>query len=73
MSGEDETTIRVEVGKPVDYVLLGEYIRSWPDKLVTFVAGRLADDDMQEFARELYGECCWPDRDGPDIRKWGES
>lgn len=65
--------IRVSAEEPIGRALLVEYIKSWPDKLVTFVAGRLADDDMQEFARELYGACCWPDRDGPDIREWGKT
>lgn len=65
--------IRVEAGEPVDYRELAAYIRAWPDKLVRFVAGRLADDDMQEFAQELYEECCWPDKDGPDYREWVKS
>lgn len=62
--------VMVSAGAPIDYRELTAYIRAWPDKLVTFVAGRLADDDMQEFARELYEECCWPDQNGPDFRKW---
>lgn len=64
--------IRVEV-KPLDYVELTEYIKAWPDKLIEFVSRRLADDDMREFAQELYDECCWPDRNGPDFRDWVES
>lgn len=64
--------IRVEV-KPLDYVELTEYIKACPDKLVEFVSWRIADDDMREFAQELYDEYCWPDRNGTDFRNRVES
>lgn len=62
--------IRVEVGQPLDYADMTDYIRSWPDKLVSFVADRLCDDDMAEFARELYEYICEADAEGPNFEEW---
>ncbi len=68
-NGSDDP-IRVSVGQPLNYEDMTDYIRSWPDKLVSFVADRLCDDDMQPFARELYEYICWPDADGPNFEEW---
>ena len=62
--------IRVSVGQPLNYEDMTDYIRSWPDKVVSFVADRLCDDDMQSFARQLYEYICWPDADGPNFEEW---
>lgn len=62
--------LRAEAGRPLDYPDMTDYIRAWPDKLVSFVAHRLCDDDMAPFARELYRYICQPDRDGPDFEEW---
>lgn len=47
--------IRVQMPPPVDYTDMIHYIKTRPEKLVSFVADRLCDDDMRPFARELYG------------------
>lgn len=47
--------IRVQTLPPVDYADMIHYIKARPEKLVSFVADRLCDDDMRPFARELYG------------------
>lgn len=62
--------LRVDLPPGLDYADMADYIRSWPDKLVTFVADRLCDDDMAAFARSLYEYICQADRDGPDFEKW---
>lgn len=62
--------LRVELPAALEYADMVDYIRSWPNKLVTFVAGRLCDDDMGDFARELYEYLCAPDRDGPGFEEW---
>ena len=56
--------------QPLDYTDMTDYIRAWPDKLVSFVALRLCDDDMTHFARELYGYICVADREGPNFEEW---
>lgn len=66
----DNKPLCVLVGQPLNYEDMTDYIRSWPDKLVTFVADRLCDDDMQAFARELYEYICEGDRDGPAYEEW---
>ena len=58
------------VAQPLDSGDMRDYIRSWPDKLVSFVAHRLCDDDMDYFARELYEYICVADHDGPAFEKW---
>lgn len=62
--------LRVEVPPALEYADMVDYIRSWPDKLVTFVAERLCDDELSGFARELYEYICVPDRDGPGFEEW---
>ena len=62
--------IRVEVPPSLNYADMVDYIRSWPDKLVSFVVARLCDDDMDTFARELYAYICAPDGDGPAFEEW---
>lgn len=62
--------VRVPLGQPLDYTDMTDYIRAWPDKLVSFVAHRLCDDDMAHFARELYEYICVVDRDGPNFEEW---
>ena len=62
--------LRVEVPAALDYGDMVDYIRSWPDKLVTFVATRLCDEDMAPFARELYEYICVSDREGPAFEEW---
>lgn len=64
--------IRIEVPAALDYADMTDYIRSWPDKLVSFVSDRLCDDDFHAFARELYEYICVPDRDGPSFERWRE-
>lgn len=61
--------IRVE-SKPIDYEDVGAYIKAWPDKLVSFVSGRLCDDDMDDFVHELYEYICEADSDGPAFEEW---
>ncbi len=51
---ESGEPIRVEVPPAPDYSRMVDYIRARPDKLVSFVAARVCDDDMDGFARELY-------------------
>ena len=58
------------VGQPLEYADMTDYIKAWPDKLVSFVALRLCDDDMTAFARELYAYICEGDRDGPPFEEW---
>ena len=65
-----DAPIRVVVPAALDYVDMTDYIRSWPDKLVSFVADRLCDDDMAYFARELYEYICVADYDGPAFEEW---
>lgn len=62
--------IRVEAGEPIDYVLLCEYMRSWPDKPINFLCEVIEYDENRELARDLWERCKEEDRDGPDIRKW---
>lgn len=64
--------IRVEA-EPIDYVLLRDYIRSWPDKSINYLCDVIEDDEHQEMAREIWDRCKEEDRDGPAIMKWGES
>lgn len=59
-----------QIGQPLDYADMTDYIRAWPDKLVSFVADRLCDDDMAGFARALYEYLCTADRDGPAFEQW---
>lgn len=66
----EEHFLRVEARPALDYADMTDYIRSWPDKLVTFVADRLCDDDMAPFVRELYEYICQADRDGPAFEEW---
>lgn len=66
----DNEPLCVSVGQPLNYEDMTDYIRSWPDKLVTFVADRLCEDHMQSFARELYEYICCPDADGPAFEAW---
>ena len=65
--------VRVPLGQPLDYVGMTDYIRAWPDKLVSFVAHCLCDDDMAPFARALYEYICIGDRDGPPYEAWRKS
>lgn len=65
-----EEPVRVLAGKAIDYADMSDYIKAWPDKLVTFVADRLCDDDMTAFVRELYEYICEGDRDGPPFEEW---
>lgn len=69
-SPKNGTYLRGAVGQPLDYSDMTDYIRAWPDKLVSFVAHRLCDDDMTAFARELYEYICVGDRDGPAFEDW---
>lgn len=69
-SPKNGTALWGEVMQPLDYSDMTDYIRAWPDKLVSFVALRLCDDDMAAFTRELYEYICVPDRDGPDFEEW---
>ena len=62
--------VRASLGGPLAYSDMTDYIRAWPDKLVSFVAHRLCDDDMAPFARELYEYICVGDRDGPSFEQW---
>ena len=62
--------IRVSAGQPLNYADMIDYIRSWPDKLVSFVAERLCDDDIHAFTNELYGYICVSDHDGPAFEEW---
>ena len=65
--------LRGVVAQPLDYGDMTDYIRSWPDKLVSFVAHCLCDDDMAPFARALYEYICIGDRDGPPFEAWRKS
>lgn len=67
---ESGELIQTAVPPALDYADMTAYIRSWPDKLVSFVAARLCDDDMDAFARELYGYLCAADHDGPAFEEW---
>lgn len=67
---EEGEPLRAEVPPALDYGDMTDYIRSWPDKLVSFVAGRLCDDDMDAFARELYEYLCAAGPDGPAFEEW---
>lgn len=68
----DSEPILVEI-KSINYEDMADYIRAWPDKLVSFVSGRLCDDDMDAFVRELYGYICEADKDGPAFEEWRKS
>lgn len=57
-------------GMEIDYEALAVYIRSWPDKLISFFADRLADDDMQPTVREFFEYASVADRDGPGFEEW---
>ena len=70
---DDGEPIRVQVPAALDYGDMTDYIKSWPEKLVSFVAGRLCDDDMEPFARELYAYICVPDQYGPAFEAWRTS
>lgn len=65
--------IRIDAVSTIDYADMADYIQSWPDKLVAFVAQRLADDDMDHFAQELYQYICEADKDGPAFEEWRAS
>ena len=69
INGDDEP-ILVSVRPCLDYGDMIDYIRSWPDKLVSFVADRLCEDDMHAFAVELYEYICVSDHDGPAFEEW---
>ena len=64
--------IRVEIGQ-IDYEDMSDYIKSWPDKLVSYVRDHLADDDMKDFVRGLYEHICYADKDGPAFEEWRAS
>lgn len=68
-----EPTLRVKLPGAMDYSDMADYIRSWPDKLVSFVVDRLCDDDMAPFVRELYEYICVPDAEGPAFEEWRRS
>lgn len=55
---------------PIDYVGFAEYAKSWPDKLVSFFAEHIVDDEYQPFVKDFYEYCKEPDRDGPAIEGW---
>lgn len=61
---------KIIVPAALDYSRMADYIRSWPEKLVSFVGDRLCDDDFYPFARELYEYLCVPDGDGPAFEEW---
>lgn len=63
----------MSVGQPLHYEDMIDYIRSWPDKLVSFVADRLCDDEMRAFARDLYEYICCSDSEGPNFEEWRAS
>lgn len=65
--------LRGQTGQPLNYSDMTDYIRAWPDKLVSFVAHCLCDDDMDPFARALYEYICVPDHDGPGFEEWRAS
>lgn len=65
--------IRIDAVSAIDYADMADYIQLWPDKLVAFVAQRLADDDMHPFVRELYQYICEADKDGPAFEEWRAS
>lgn len=69
----DDGSIRVKMGQPLNYTDMVDYIKAWPDKLVTFVAERLCEDHMAVFARELYEHICCRDADGPDFEQWRQT
>jgi len=66
-------SIRVTAGQTIDYVDMSDYIRAWPDKLVSFVAEHLCDDDMNAFVRALYEYICQEDAEGPAFEEWRAS
>ncbi len=64
--------LRIKVSTALHYTDMTAYIRAWPNKLVSFVADRICDDDFRPFARELYEYICQQDEDGPPFEKWRE-
>lgn len=62
--------LRVSVYGALDYEGMTDYIRSWPEKLVSFVVERLCDDDWRPFARQLYEHLRCGDGDGPPFTPW---
>ena len=59
--------------KEINYCDVAEYIKSWPDKLVSYVCDHLVDDDMHEFVEGLYDHICYADKDGPAFEEWRKS
>lgn len=57
--------IRVAVEQPINYADVVHYIKARPDKLVSFVADHLCDDEMRPFARALYEHLAWEGAFGP--------
>ena len=66
---EENEPIRVEIGQ-INYEDMVDYIKSWPDKLVSYVSDHLADDDMKDFVKGLYNNICYADQDGPAFEEW---
>ncbi len=62
--------VYISAAQCLDYRDMSDYIRAWPDKLVSFVAEHLCDDDMAAFARRLYRYICRADKDGPAFEEW---
>ena len=62
--------VRVQGTGEIDLADMSQYLRAWPDKLVSFVRDHLADDGMEEFVRALYEYICVADRDGPAFERW---
>lgn len=62
--------LRASVRGALDYEGMTDYIRSRPEKLVSFVVERLCDDDWRPFARQLYEHLRGGDGDGPPFVPW---
>lgn len=69
-NGTEYEAIKVEISSVLDYSRLTSYIRTWPNKLVSFVSDRICDDDFHSFALELYEYLRDADRDGPAFDTW---
>lgn len=67
---DDCTTIYINLNRPIDYVDLADYAKSYPDKLAKFFSDRICDDDIQGFVKDFYQLACEPDADGPAFEEW---
>ncbi len=50
---DDGEPLRRTAGAPLDYAAMAQLARERPEQVADYVAGRLCDDDMAPFAREL--------------------